>query len=90
MHPLFIEMSRIADGVWPEAEELMADSIWQEKNERSGFGDKPWVLEAVSNEILAELISIQSRSPQDARNESIARPQRAKARGVRCTNTLRA
>lgn len=70
MHPLFIEMSRIADGVW------------QEKNERPGFGDKPWVLDAVSNEILAESISIQSRSPQDAQNESIARPQRASARVV--------
>ena len=80
MHPLFIEMSRIADGVWPEAEELMV--IGRQKNERSGFGDKPWALAAVSSEILAESISIQSRSPQDAQNESIARPQRASARVV--------
>jgi hypothetical protein len=29
MYPLFIEIS------------IMTDSIWQEKNERSGFGDKP-------------------------------------------------
>ena len=41
MYPLFIEISIIADGIWPEAEELMAGSIWQEKNERSGFRDKP-------------------------------------------------
>jgi hypothetical protein len=39
MHPLFIGISIIADGLWPEAEELMVDSIWQEMNKWSGFGD---------------------------------------------------